>query len=110
ATLSNSSDESATHFVYHNNDVLLEFADDDGLVGPNPETLSQRYLHGPAVDQVLAQDDGAGNVLWHLDDHLRTTIGLVDNDGTLVQQLSYDSFGNLLHQTGDPLPAHLFAG
>ena len=109
-TFSSPSDDWAAHFVYHDDDVLLEFADADGIGGPNPLVLSQRYLHGPAIDQLLAQDDGAGNVFWHLEDHLRTTIGLVDNAGGLAQQLSYDSFGNLLHQTGDPLPRYLFTG
>ncbi len=51
------------HYVYDGDDILLAF-DGDG-------DLTNRYLHGPAVDQILADEQvtsltSAGDVLWPL--------------------------------------------
>ena len=89
-----------THYVYDREDVIREFSGVGGA--PN-----QRYLHGPGIDQVLAQEDAAGNVLWLLSDHLGTARDLVDNAGTPVNHLTYDSYGNLLAQS-DPSKATRF--
>jgi RHS repeat-associated protein len=91
-------DAAITHFVYDGQDVLLDFIDNDGS-GPAALTLPQRYLHGPAVDQVLAQDDGVGNTLWHLSDHLGTVRDLVDSTGVVRNHLVYDSYGWLISQS-----------
>jgi len=55
--------------------------------------LAKRYLYGPAVDQVLAEetlheDSGTGELLsdgvrWPLADHLGTVRGLADHLRTL---------------------------
>jgi RHS repeat-associated protein len=87
-----------THFVYDREDVILDFIDTDGS-GPATPTLDERYLHGPAVDQVLAQDNAAGSVQWYLTDHLGTVRDLVDNSGVVVNHIGYDSFGNVVSQT-----------
>jgi RHS repeat-associated protein len=89
-----------THFVYDFSNILLEFHDADAE-GPSAAQLQRRYLYGPAVDQVMAEDDGAGNVLWYLNDHQGTVRDVVDSAGNLVNHLSYDAFGNLLAET-DP--------
>src|SRR5262249_42227982 len=41
-----------TDFVYDGDNVLLDFK----ATGMNPPTLKMRYLNGPAVDQVFAQE------------------------------------------------------
>src|SRR5262249_30876765 len=56
ATPLDATDAAVTHFVYDRSDVLLEFLDDDGS-GPHAPVLSMRYLDGPAIDQVLAQEN-----------------------------------------------------
>src|SRR6185436_7038670 len=66
-----------TYFVYDREDVMATFVDPDGTDGPSPLALERRFLHGPAVDQVLAQEDAAGNVQWYLADHLGTVRDLV---------------------------------
>ena len=100
-----------THFVYDFDDVLLEFVDEDGAAGPSGSELARRYLHGIAVDQVLAQDDGAGNVQWHLTDHLGTVTDLVDNTGSVVNHIEYDSRGNILRQSDAAVTTrYLFTG
>jgi RHS repeat-associated protein len=81
-----------TRFVYDGDNVLLEF---DGSTSSIPST---RYLHGPGVDQVLAQDSGS-NTVWHLADHLGTIHDLVDSSGAVVNHYVYDSFGNVVDST-----------
>ncbi len=88
-----------THFVYDGSDVHLEFVDSDGAAGTNEPVLDVRYLQGPGVDRVLAQEDAASNVLWHLTDHLGTVRDLVDSSGTVVNHITYDSFGNVVSET-----------
>ena len=102
-------DAAITSFVYDGQDVLLDFLDPDGT-GVMPATLSQRYLHGPAVDQVLAQDNGAGAILWHLADHLGTVRDLADETGAQANHLQYDSYGNVVANT-DPIETrYLYTG
>ncbi len=88
-----------TYFVYDRDDVLLDFVDNDVPTGPIVPSLDMRYLHGPSVDQVLAQDDGVGGVLWLLADQLGTVRDLVDNTGNLQNHITFDGFGNVVSQS-----------
>lgn len=94
-------DAAITYFVYDGDDVLLDLVDTDGPSGPAVAQLANRYLHGPAVDQVLAQEDAAGNVQWLLADHLGTIRDILDHTGASLNHIRYDSFGNITAQT-DP--------
>ena len=55
--------------------------------------VSKRYLYAKAVDQVLATDNCAGSVLWGLADQEGTIRDVVNNSGTLVTHVKYNSFG-----------------
>ena len=101
---SSSGATSSTYFVYDGNNVLADWTDADG---PGPQTASEsmRYLHGPAVDQVLSQEDSSGFVLWDLADHLGTVRDLVDNSGAVVNHLKYDSFGSIFAMSSSA-PTH----
>ena len=88
--------------------IILQL-DDSGRV-------TNRYLWGPAVDQILADEqlepDGGTTVLWTLTDHLNTVRDLAVHDPatgatTIVNHLVYDAFGQITHQT-DPTLAPLF--
>ncbi len=103
--------DSFEYFVYDGSDPVLEFVDADGE-GENEPELARRYLNGPAVDQVLAEEDleealsAANRVLWHLDDHQGTTRDLVDAVGEVIEHYRFDSYGNLLgieDAEGDPI-------
>jgi RHS repeat-associated protein len=89
----------ATLFVYDRDNVTLEFVDTDGAAGPASATLNRRNLHGPAVDQILAQQDAAGNIFWMLTDHVGTVKDVVNNSGTVINHMVYDAFGNVVSQT-----------
>jgi len=106
-----SSIDRSERFVYDGDDVVLEFVDPDGT-GPAPMALDTRYLHGPLVDQVLAQEDltvALGDdrrVLWHLADNQQTVRDLVDQNGAIIEHYVYDAFGQLLEVedgAGNPL-------
>lgn len=86
------------HYLYDRQDVLLDFVDADGS-GAAAAILTRRYLHGPAIDQVLAQDDDAASVHWHLSDHLGTIRELVSDTGAVVTHLMYDSYGTVIVDT-----------
>ena len=84
---------------------MLEFA------GDAASDLSHRYLWGPAVDQILADESvdsltSAGDILWPLTDHLGTTRDLatydaVENESSVASHRVFDSFGNLVYQSDD---------
>ena len=97
--ISKSVDGSLVYFVYNGDDVLLDFVDADGLGGLDP-TLTQRYLHGPGVDETLVQEASTGEVLWLLTDQLGTTRDLVDAAGQLANHIKYDSFGAVISESG----------
>ncbi|MGK7874026.1 MAG: RHS repeat-associated core domain-containing protein [Xenococcaceae cyanobacterium] len=100
-----------TYFVYDQDNVILDFVDVDGVSSLGETVLDKRYLHGTRVDQVLAQENVSGDVIWHLTDHLGTVRDLVDNSGEVVNHFTYDSFGNIISQTNPTVDTrYLFTG
>lgn len=91
-----------TRFVYDRGNVYLEFS------GTNT-TPSTRYLYGPMVDQVLAQESN-GQTTWMLADHLGSVRDLVNNSGAVVNHFTYDSFGQVVGSTGTVDTRYKFTG
>ncbi|MCA9208450.1 MAG: RHS repeat protein, partial [Planctomycetales bacterium] len=92
--------ERTTYFVYDGVQVLLEFEDVDGSGTAQQPELTRRYLYGPEIDQVLAQElVQTGETQWLLADHLGSIRDVVDDGGQLVNHIQYDSFGNVLSQS-----------
>jgi RHS repeat-associated protein len=60
---------------------------------------TERFLHGTQIDQVLAQENANGEVLWALTDHQNSVRVVLDGDGKIVNQISYDSFGQITNET-----------
>ena len=81
----------AQRFVYDDDDVVLVF-DASG-------SLTDRYLWAPQIDQLLADENAVGNVLWPLVDNQNTVRDLVDSTGAVVDHLVYDANGNIVSQT-----------
>jgi RHS repeat-associated protein len=93
----------AQRFVYDGDSIVLVFDD--------ASSLTNRYLHGPAVDQILADEDSLGEVLWPLADNLGTIRDLVDSDGDVVNHLTYNAFGAITSQTAPSLePLYTYTG
>jgi RHS repeat-associated protein len=61
--------------------------------------LQDRYLYGPAVDEILARMDSSNNVAWYLPDRLGTIRDVVNTTGTVLDHVIYDSFGNVTSET-----------
>ncbi|MCC7087509.1 MAG: hypothetical protein IT427_21095, partial [Pirellulales bacterium] len=60
-------------YVYDSDQIILQFGDDDDAALSDSD-LTHRYLWGPAVDQLLAEENVAwyyapGTVDWALSDH-----------------------------------------
>ncbi len=91
-----------TFFVYDGKQIVLQFDGDEAA------DLAHRYLWGPMVDQILADEvmtdlEEEGDVLWPLTDNLGTVRGLAEYDGqdtTIVDHYVYDAFGNETDHTG----------
>ena len=64
-------------------------------------------LNGPGIDNHLRQTSATTGVSYYLTDHLGSTAGLTDATGNLVEQISYDSFGN---STGSSLTRYTYSG
>ena len=108
-----------TDYVYDGNQIVLQF---DATSTPGTSVsltvadLSHRYLSGPAVDQVLADEQLApatgggydltspGNVVWTLADNEGTIRDLAVYNAqtgltTVANHRIYDPFGKLVSQT-----------
>ena len=93
-------------FVYDNNQIVLQF-DSTAAGDLAAANLSHRYLYGPAVDQVLADEQVSslsqpGNVVWPLADNQGTICDLaVQNSGvtSIATHRVYNAFGVLESQT-----------
>ncbi len=80
----------------------------EGLVGPPPPALpwssylKERYIHGPAVDMVLAEEhftlSGNSTSYWLLGDHQNSIRDIYDESGTLRKEIDYDSFGKIIDE------------
>jgi RHS repeat-associated protein len=86
-------------YAYDGDNIALEFGTNGGLT-----TLTHRFLDGPSVDQVFADEQlsgaGPGTNNWLLGDNLGTVRHIVDNNGVVQNTLTYDAFGRIL--TGTP--------
>jgi RHS repeat-associated protein len=72
-------------------------------------SLTNRYLHGPLVDQVLADENLLeDDVFWALADHLGTVRRLVDNAGNAIRDRIFSAWGQVVEDT-NPTFAYPFA-
>jgi len=100
--------ETAERYVYDSTDIVLVYDDS--------ENLQNRYLHGNATDQLFADEDGLGEVLWNLSDNLGTNRDWVSYDDTtdtssVFNHLTYDAFGNITSQSNaGHVPLYAFTG
>jgi RHS repeat-associated protein len=78
-------------FVYDGGHIALVFD------GQGKQT--HRYLYGPQIDQVLADETVTGAVQWALSDQQGSVRDVINNQGQLLNHIRYDSFGNITSQT-----------
>ncbi len=61
-------------------------------------SLTERYLHGQAIDQLFARYDGS-NASWYLTDLLGSVRMITDKSANVLDQITYDSYGNIVSET-----------
>ncbi|MGA2066672.1 MAG: RHS repeat-associated core domain-containing protein [Thermoguttaceae bacterium] len=82
-------------YIYDGQDLLL--------VLNSTGAVQERYLWGPAVDQVLACETGGNVVDWLLTDNQGTVRDVATYSGgqtTVVSHIIYGAFGNIVSSTG----------
>src|SRR5262249_53301986 len=91
-------------FGYDGDGIILEFD------GSNATT--HRYLQGPVIDQIFADEQlGGGNPTdWPLADHLGTVRDLVDNSGTNQKHVQYDAYGKRVTAVSGAETMYSFTG
>jgi RHS repeat-associated protein len=62
-------------------------------------TLLQRILTGPAINQLLARTSSGGTTGWYLSDRLGSIRDIANTSGTVIDHLSYGSFGDILSES-----------
>ena len=101
-------------FAWADGQEVFRFVDSDGQGAAQPARITDRYLYGAAVDQLLADEQYSigfgpavnatspgtleGTTLWALTDHLGSVRDLVDNNGVIREHNVYDSFGKLVRE------------
>jgi RHS repeat-associated protein len=92
--------------------TVTKFAYDlDGNVAATfdgSNNLTGTYVYGQAVDQLLAQEDGSGNVNWMTTDRDQSVRDVVQYNGTtsVVDHIDYNSFGVTISES-NPSAAHI---
>ncbi|MDD3470435.1 MAG: hypothetical protein PHE53_10745 [Thermoguttaceae bacterium] len=84
-----------TTWIYDGIQMVLQF---DGTGDLTSTDLSHRYMYGPAVDQILADEAVGGDTYWTLTDHQNTVRDLANAVGVVTHR-SYNTFGVLTDET-----------
>jgi len=77
-------------FVYNDDSILLVLAGDE---------ISQRYFYCPGTDLVLAEETAGEGVQYALTNHLNSVEFILDSAGFVINEIIYDSFGNITSET-----------
>src|SRR5207237_9555341 len=82
------SDGSSTNFKYDGQDVMKDVNNDGSTVD---------YLNGPGIDNKVRQTSTVrkkSTALYYETDHLGSTSALTNDKGHVVDEVTYDAFGN----------------
>ena len=93
-------------FIYDGDHVVLDFLSTDS----SATVPHSRYLYGPAIDQVLAQETSSGT-FWLLADNQGSIRDVLTSTGAAVTggHFKYDAFGNVL-SGNENLGRYFFTG
>jgi RHS repeat-associated protein len=81
-----------TYYIYDNEDIRFE-TDENG-------TIIAEYIHGPGIDEPLAMRRDGQNYYYHVNG-LGSITALTDSSKVVVQSYVYDSFGQIISQSGN---------
>jgi RHS repeat-associated protein len=83
-------------FVGNENGDIWADLDDGG-------SLTTRYFRGDVIDQLFARISAEGDAYWLLPDRQGSIRDILDDEGTVVDSLTYDGFGNVTEETAPAL-------
>ena len=83
------------NFVYDGDNVWADYNEAGEAIA--------RYLFGDSIDFSIARWRVGEGTAWYLTDHLGTVRVVTDAAGMLVDQIIYDSFGQVLNETNSLL-------
>ena len=96
-----------SEFIYDdpadNGQIVLQFQT-TGSATPTSANLTDHYLWGPAVDQLIADEQvsgvsAPGTILWPLIDNQGTVRAVANSAGQLLDDITYTAFGQILGHT-----------
>jgi RHS repeat-associated protein len=61
--------------------------------------LTERYLYGPAVDELFARTSASGTSAWYLTDRLGSVRDIASTSGTVIDHVVYDTYGNIVSES-----------
>ena len=82
---------SELHFIYDREDIIVDAGKEAGASAFE----YTRYLHGGGIDEVFAEQVVGGNARWLLTDHLGSVRYSTTNNGDVINDSDYASFGGL---------------
>jgi len=80
-----------TYFTYDGDNTWADFDSNGNVIA--------RYMYGDQIDEILARWQSGGGTSWYLTDRLGSVRDLVGATGSLINTISYDTFGQVLAQT-----------
>jgi RHS repeat-associated protein len=69
------------------------------LVAAEGCVLTTRFVHTDRIDEVVAEILPDATLSWYLPDNLGSIRDIVSVNGTLLDSITYDSFGNIVIET-----------
>ncbi|MGA1825362.1 MAG: CARDB domain-containing protein [bacterium] len=90
-----------TYYVYDDEDILL--------ILDNSCSIVSQYTHGPGIDEPIKIEQGDASY-YYITDGLGSIVQIADSTGNIIQEYTYDSFGNIVHQSGDLINPYTYTG
>jgi len=90
-----------TRYIYDGEDIIQEYAGNNQVIAT--------YHHGPWIDEPICLEKN-NQKYYYITDGLGSVIALVDSNGNVAQTYRYDSFGNIISQTGSLTQPYTYTG
>jgi RHS repeat-associated protein len=90
-----------TRYVYDKEDILSEFNGSNSLIA--------KYTHGVGIDEPLIMERGGLSHFYQMDG-LGSITELSDSSGSVAQSYIYDSFGQIVNQSGSLTNLYTYTG
>ena len=79
-----------TKYLYDNEDIITEYT----AIIPTNTNITTKYIHGPGIDEPLSMIRNNKTYYYHAD-ALGSITRMTGQNGSTVQTIKYDSFGNI---------------